>query len=89
MPTAGSWQNSTTADGSSFNWTVYFGRDNQRVCFNDAARVQHRFSRTVNSHLMVIMKVRLAREINKAVLNEQLKSMGLTLLYTLELTRRP
>ena len=44
--TAGSWKNSTTADGGSFNWTVYFGQDNQRVCFNDAAKVKHRFGRT-------------------------------------------
>ena len=74
-------KNSTTADGSSFNWTVYFGKDNQRVCFNDAAKVQHRFGRTANGHLMVIMimKVRPAREINEAVLNGQLKLMGLTL----------
>ena len=87
MPTAGSWKNSTPADGSSFNWTVYFGKDNQRVCFNDAAKVKHRFGRTANGHLMVIMKIRPAREINEAVLNEQLKSMGLTLLCTLEPTR--
>ena len=86
-PTAGSWKNSTTADGISFNWTVYFGKDIQRVCFNDAARVKHRFGRTANGHLMLIMKIRPAREINEAVLNEQLKSMGLTVLCTLEPTR--
>ena len=74
-------------DGSSFNWTVYFGKDNQRVCFNDAAKVKHGFGRTANGHLMVIMKIRPAREINEAVLNEQPQSMGLTLLCTLEPTR--
>ena len=49
--------------------------------------MKHRFDRTANGHLMVIMKIRPAREINEAVLNEQLKSMGLTLLCTLEPTR--
>ena len=46
-----------------------------------------RFGRTANGHLMVIMKIRPAREINEAVLNEKLKSMGLTLLCTLQPTR--
>ena len=36
---------------------------------------------------MVIMKVRPAREINGAVLNERLKHMGLPMLCTLEPTR--
>ena len=74
------------ADGSSFNWRVYFGTDLQWVCFNDTKRVQHRFGRTANSHLMVIMKVRPAREINEATLNEYLKHMALTMLSTLDPT---
>ena len=82
--TAGSWKNSTTADGSSFNGNVCFGKDNQRVCFNDAAKVKHRFGRTANGHLIVIMKVRPAREVNEAVHNERLSHMGLTLLCTLD-----
>ena len=81
---AGSWKNSTTADGSSFNWSVYFGRDNQKVCFNEVAKVKHRFGRTASSHLIVIMKVRPARVVNEAVLNERQSHMGLTLLCTLE-----
>ena len=76
--------NSTTADGSSFNWKVYYGKDVQKVCFNEAAKVKHRFGKTASGHLMVIMKVRPARVVNKAVLNECLSHMGLTLLCTLE-----
>ena len=81
---AGSWKNSTMADGTSFHWNVYFGKDNQRVCFNDAAKVKHRFGRTASGHLIVIMKVRPARVVNEAVLNECLSHMGLTLLCTLD-----
>ena len=79
-------ENSTTADGSSFNWSIYFGRDNRRVCFNDAAKVKHRFGKTASAsgHLMVIIKVRPARVVNEAVLNERLSHMGLALLCTLE-----
>ena len=76
--------NSTTADGSSFNWKVYYGKDVQKVCFNEAAKVKHRFGKTASGHLMVIMKVRPARVVNEAVLNECLSHMGLTLLCTLE-----
>ena len=81
---AGSWKNSTTADGSSFNWNIYYGRDVQKVRFNDAARVKHRFDKTVSGHMMVIMKVRPAREINEAKLDECLKHLGLIFLSTLE-----
>ena len=81
---AGSWKNSTTADDTSFNWNVYFGRDNPRVCFNDAAKVKHRFGRTAQRHLIVIMKVRPARVVNEAVLNECMSHMGLPLLCTLD-----
>ena len=81
---AGSWKNSTTADGSSFNWNIYYGKDVEKVCFNDAARVKHRFDKTVSGHMMVIMKVRPARAINEAVINEWLSHMGLTLICTLE-----
>ena len=55
---AGSWKNSTTAGGSSFNWNIYYGRDVQKVRFNDAGRVKHRFEKTASGHMMVIMKVR-------------------------------
>ena len=43
----GSWKNSTTADGSSFNWDIYYGKDVdvQKVRFNDAERVKHRFDK--------------------------------------------
>ena len=81
---AGSWKNSTTADGSSFHWNIYYGKDVQKVCFNDAARVKHRVNNTVRGHMMVIMKVRPVRAVNEAVLNECLSHMGLTLLCTLE-----
>ena len=40
---AGTRKNATTAGGSSFNWNIYYGRDVQKVRFNDAKRVQHRF----------------------------------------------
>ena len=42
---AGSWKNSTTVGGSSFNWNIYYGRDVQKVRFNDAGRVNHRFEK--------------------------------------------
>ena len=45
---AGSWKNSTSADGSIFNWNTYYGRDVQKVCFNNAARVKHRFDKTAS-----------------------------------------
>ena len=46
--------------------------------------MKHRFGRTANGHLIVIMKVRPAREVNEAVLNKRLSHMGLTLLCTLD-----
>ena len=79
MSLAGTRQNATKAGSSSFNWNIYYGRDVQKVHFNDAKRVQHRFEKTLGGHMMVIMKVRLAREIN-----ECLQHMGLTFVATLE-----
>ena len=50
---AGSWKNSTTADGSSFNcqWKVYYGKDVQKVCFNKAEKVKRRFGKTTSASL--------------------------------------
>ena len=45
---AGSWKKSTTADGSIFNWKVYYDKDVQKVCFNEAAKVKHRFGKTAS-----------------------------------------
>ena len=84
MPLAGTRQNATKAGSSSFNWNIYYGRDVQKVRFNDAKKVRHRFEKTSGGHMMVIMKVRPAREINEAKLDECLQHMGLTFVATLE-----
>ena len=83
-PLAGTRQNATKAGSSSFNWNIYYGRDVQKVRFNDAKKVQHRFEKTTGGYMMVIMKVRPARVINEAKLDECLQRMGLTFVATLE-----
>ena len=83
-PLAGTRQNATKAGSSSFNWNIYYGRDVQKVRFNDAKKVRHRFEKTSGGYMMVIMKVRPARVINEAKLDECLQRMGLTFVATLE-----
>ena len=83
-PLAGTRQNATKAGSSSFNWNIYYGRDVQKVRFNDAKKVRHRFKKTSGGYMMVIMKIRPARVINEAKLDECLQRMGLTFVATLE-----
>ena len=81
---AGTRQNATTTGNTSFNWNIYYGKDVQKVRFNDARKVRHRFEKTSGGQMRVIMKVRPARELNEAKLDEWLQSMGLTFTATLE-----
>ena len=81
---AGTRQNATTTGNTSFNWNIYYGKDVQKVRFNDARKVRHRFEKTSGGQMMVIMKVRPARELNEAKLDEWLQTMGLTFTATLE-----
>ena len=66
---AGTRQNATTTGNTSFNWNIYYGKDVQKVRFNDARKVRHRFEKTSGGQMMVIMKVRPARELNEAKLD--------------------
>ena len=54
----GTRKNVNTTGSSSFNWNLYYSKDIQKLCFDDAGRVKHRFKNTPSGHMMVIMKVR-------------------------------